>query len=265
MDKEPRECPSAAVIFVRMSRAGRRAGLSVNAADDCAMDACVKLLLSGGRVHPACPDGPVCATRVGHFAHDQVRGYVGTLVRERERVVSFEDIRDQYGAPFKPYFPSNDPTPEQIAILRAFWDAVEPLLAQLSGRQRTILLARLAGDSSHEIAESLGMTPNAVSLVLQRVRARLVMGAERTALDAAELRSYLSSTPGRPLHPPLMRMIEAPCEKKSRFCGITRHVFPIGCPYISRGARKLFRPVPPDAQVAACREIVRTLELIGQT
>jgi RNA polymerase sigma factor (sigma-70 family) len=72
---------------------------------------------------------------------------------------------------------AREPTPDEAAILT---ETVEQLLSELEGRERTIAMLALQGNTVPEIAAEIGRTRRTVQRVLSRVKEKLEQRAGET-------------------------------------------------------------------------------------
>jgi RNA polymerase sigma-70 factor (ECF subfamily) len=83
---------------------------------------------------------------------------------------------EEAGAAFEAV--AREPTPAEAALLA---ETLEQVMAELTGRERTILALSLQGYGTRAVGDQVGRTERTVERVLQRVRRRL---EEMNAADA---------------------------------------------------------------------------------
>jgi len=121
-----------------------------------------------------------------------VRVAMTELRRRRWKDASLDEVLVGAGVPASlEEVDATDPEREveQRAIVRAIHDVVE---RELTARQRTAILAELAGMPQEEIGRRLGITRNAVYKLGHDARKKLKRRLEAAGFDAAAIRSAFS-------------------------------------------------------------------------
>jgi RNA polymerase sigma factor (sigma-70 family) len=155
-------------------REGQRYGLTLEDAQDCAMDLIVRLVLwksqnvmSEGEESDHVPFASSEVTSIpseAWFAHCAKNAALGVHRKQRRREEIFMML--------PPSSISTDPV--EIVLERCAERHIEELLLHLDEEPRLVFTrCYLIGDSISEVATSLGKTPNAIRLVLTRCRRRL--------------------------------------------------------------------------------------------
>lgn len=88
-----------------------------------------------------------------------------------------------------PDAPDPAPTPEEVALGQAGWEALRAALAALPERQRRVVELQVAGWSLAQSAEALGTSPGTVKVMRYRALARLrvlLSGAGQGAITEAD-------------------------------------------------------------------------------
>lgn len=176
-----------ALVLVR--RYGRRAGLDVEDAEDCAAQFVERMLM----ISPP-------ASGAGMWLRRCARNHAIDCVRAQKRRLTHEccwpETVSDGGQPSAWDYPDGRRDVDADLMRDEFWQRLLVALAQLDlVPQQIFLRYHLDGDSVVRLAAAFNRTPHAVEQTLLRARKRLRAVLERQGLTEAELLQFLAEAP----------------------------------------------------------------------
>ncbi|HEV7608233.1 MAG TPA: sigma-70 family RNA polymerase sigma factor [Steroidobacteraceae bacterium] len=157
----PGDDPSLERILRDHSAFARRLAASHEANPEVARDLAQDILVAIWRAWPAFRHQCAERTYVARIAHHRIATHISRAVRQPP----FTDLADE--------FPAGGPSPEEIAIQRDDAHRLIALVRTLPLAYREVAVLMLEGFTPAEVAETLGITANAVAIRGTRAREML--------------------------------------------------------------------------------------------
>jgi RNA polymerase sigma factor (sigma-70 family) len=167
--------PNGLLHFIHLAeREGQRHGLTLEEAQDCAMDLVVRLVLwKSQNVAPEGEDGEDVLSASDEVPSTPTEAWFARCARNA--AIDAYRKRQRRRETFVTLPPAgSDGDPIHVVLERCAEEHIEQLLLHLEEEPRAVFArCYLVGDSISEVAASLGKTPNAIRLILTRCRRRL--------------------------------------------------------------------------------------------
>jgi RNA polymerase sigma factor (sigma-70 family) len=151
------------------SALARRLASSHEANPDLARDLSQDILVAIWRAWPAFRNQCSERTYVARIAHNRIVSHISRAVRQPPLIELSEDLA------------TTAPTPEDLAIKSDESRRLMAVVRKLPLAYREVAVLLLEGFSSTEIADTLGITPNAVAIRGTRAREMLRAQLEQTS------------------------------------------------------------------------------------
>ena len=149
---------SLEIILRNYSALAQRLAASHEANPDLARDLAQEILVAVWRAWPAFRQQCSERTYVARIAHNRIATHISRAVRQPP----FTDLSEE--------FPAGGLSPEELAILRDDAHRLIALVRTLPIAYREVAVLMLEGFSTGEIADTLGLTANAVAIRGTRAR-----------------------------------------------------------------------------------------------
>lgn len=143
------------------SALARRLAASHEANPETARDLAQDILVAVWRAWPAFRQQCSERTYVARIAHNRIVSHIARAVRQPP----LADLTDE--------LPAAGPTPEEAAIRHSDQQRLLALVRTLPLAYREVAVLMLEGFTPPEVAETLGLTPNAVAIRATRARGML--------------------------------------------------------------------------------------------
>ena len=143
------------------SALARRLAASHEANPETASDLAQEILVAVWRAWPAFRQQCSERTYVARIAHNRIVSHIARAVRQPP----LTDLSDE--------LPAGGPTPEEAAIRHSDQQRLLDMVRTLPLAYREVAVLLLEGFSPAEVAETLGLTPNAVAIRATRARGML--------------------------------------------------------------------------------------------